>query len=117
MQFTLDQYREEKFGIIAVDDVPFRFTEVESLRFLNMCDSAFQGKVLSWGWRDTEIREKLFGFLLENQLGTSVRRWYQQEDDDDEDSPFMDPIADAYYHRNVIQPINWELLALEIKNL
>ena len=81
MIFTSEQFFIELGGreYFAIDDFPLDWWDNSLLHeVFNCLPEDIQGEVVSWGF-DTVVKEKIFGFLLETQLGMSFEEYYDSD--------------------------------------
>jgi len=78
MKFTKKQFNQ--MGPMYFDDLCFDLTKSSiRLQIFNQLPSHLQGLAVSWGCDDTEFRNMVFEFLVDNQFGMTVKEYYESD--------------------------------------
>jgi hypothetical protein len=80
MKFTREQFEEIADGRqLDVDDLPFSLTREQQFLLFNHLPQTLQGLAIMWGIGDTEWREALMEFMIDNLFGWSIKEYYDSE--------------------------------------
>jgi hypothetical protein len=101
MKLTKEQLK--MIGDSYLDDLPFRYEDVDQKKLWNNMPEEIQLEALRWGANDTVVRDNVFEFLLKNQLDLTADMWY----DKDEDGIYTHELAEALFGKG--EPIYIEL--------
>jgi len=79
---TLTDEQLKMIGDSYLDDLPFRYEDVDQTKLWNNMPEDIQCDALKWGANDTLIREKVGEHLLKTQLDITYDQWYETDDND-----------------------------------
>tara|TARA_Y100000310_G_scaffold334897_1_gene415673 strand:+ start:8792 stop:9097 length:306 start_codon:yes stop_codon:yes gene_type:complete len=77
IQFTKEQYVTEIGEFYWNDDLPFE--DDDMFKVFNTLSNYLKGKILMWGFSDTEVREELYEYFLKNQFDMTPYQYYESD--------------------------------------
>lgn len=93
---TLTDEQLKIIGDSYLDDLPFRYEDVDQKKLWNSMPIEIQTEALKWGANDTLVRELVGEHLLRTQLGLTYDDWY----DKDDSGVYTHELAEAMFNNN-----------------
>jgi hypothetical protein len=78
MTFTREQFNE--LGPFYVDEFPIDNEDQDFMfQVFNSLPQILQGKIIMWGFNDTEVREDIFEHLCKKVYNMTIKEYYKSE--------------------------------------